>query len=181
MNSASTGASQPSASASQPSATSAAPPDGSGAPQSAARTKGRELIDAVKTLGYFPKEAKSAGPEEKALAKNIRRCQFTPAERIEIDGLRRTSVHPRDRARSAKLLEEAQESANPMEGFAGEAGNRLDQDLLQLASGNCARDLQRRLKKYQKLIADADAANTEFAQKYKEQILNAAAQPVADF
>ena len=42
MNSASTGASQPSASASQPSATSAVPPDGSGAPQSAARTKGRQ-------------------------------------------------------------------------------------------------------------------------------------------
>ena len=109
MNSASTGASQPSASASQPSATSAVPPDGSGAPQSAARTKGRELIDAVKTLGYFPKETKSVGPEEKTLAKNIRRCQFTPAEQTEIDGLRRTSVHPRDRDRSAQLLEEAQE------------------------------------------------------------------------
>ena len=88
----------------------------SGAPQPAARTKGRELIDAVKTLGYFPKETKSVGPEEKALAKNIRRCQFTPAEQTEIDGLRRTSVHPRDRDRSAQLLEEAQEPPNPMEG-----------------------------------------------------------------
>ena len=131
-----------------------------GAPQPAARTKGRELIDAVKTLGYFPKETKSAGPEEKALAKNILRCQFTPAERIEINELRRTSVHPSDRARSAQIVKEAQESPNPMEGFADEAENRLDQDLLQLASGNRTRDLQRRLKKYQNFIAAADTQRT---------------------
>ena len=61
-----------------------------------------------------------------------------------------------------------------MEGFADEAENRLDQDLLQLASGNRTRDLQRRLKKYQNFIAAADTANTEFALKYKERILNAA-------
>ena len=64
-----------------------------------------------------------------------------------------------------------------MEDFADEAENRLDRDLLMLASGNRTRDLKRRLKKYQNFIADADAANTEFAQKYKERILNAAATP----
>ena len=67
-----------------------------------------------------------------------------------------------------------------MEGFADEADNRLDQDLLQLASGNRTRDLQRRLKKYQNFIADADTANTEFALKYKERILNAAATPARE-
>ena len=66
-----------------------------------------------------------------------------------------------------------------MEGFADEAENRLDQDLLLLASGNRTRDLKRRLKKYQKFIADADAANTEFAQKYKERILTAATRKPA--
>ena len=72
-----------------------------GAPQPAAWSKGRELIDAVKTLGFFPKETRPTGDEgmqEFQLALKIRRCQFTPAERIEIDELRRTSVHPRDRA-----------------------------------------------------------------------------------
>ena len=51
----------------------------------------------------------------------------------------------------------------------------MDQDLLLLASGNRTRDLQRRLKKYKDFIAQHDAANTEFAQKYKERILTAAA------
>ena len=75
--------------------------DFGGAPQPAVLTRGQELIDAVKTLGFFPKETRPTGDEgmqEFQLALKIRRCQFTPAERIEIDELRRTSVHPRDRA-----------------------------------------------------------------------------------
>ena len=72
-----------------------------GAPQPAERTKGRELIDAVKTLGYYPKETRPKGDEDKTefqLAMNIgqRRKKFTPAEGIEMDDLRRTSIHPRD-------------------------------------------------------------------------------------
>ena len=58
-----------------------------------------------------------------------------------------------------------------MEGFADEAENRLDQDLLLLASGNRTRDLQRLLKKYKDFIDHPDATNTDFAQKYKERIL----------
>ena len=64
-----------------------------------------------------------------------------------------------------------------MEGFADEAENRLDQDLLLLASGSRSRHLRRRLKQYQKFITEADAANTEFAQRYKARIVNAAATP----
>ena len=37
---------------------------------------------------------------------------------------------------SAQLLEAAQEPPNPMEGFADEAENRLDQDLLLLVNGD---------------------------------------------
>ena len=68
-----------------------------GAPQPAVRTRGRELIDAVKTLGYYPKETKPTGDEDKKefqLATSIRRGReaFTPAERIEMDELKRTFV-----------------------------------------------------------------------------------------
>ena len=64
-----------------------------------------------------------------------------------------------------------------MEGFADEAENRLDQDLLLLVSGNRTRDLQRRLKNYMYLVASPTAAMTEFAQKYKERILIEAGPP----
>ena len=93
------------------------------------------------------------------IRKACRNQCFTPAELLELNELQRTLVHPRDRARSAQLLEEAQKPPHPMEGFADEAENRLDQDLLLLASGNRTKNLQRRLKRYQNFIADADAAN----------------------
>ena len=126
-----------------------------GALQPAVLSRGQELIDAVQTLGFFPKETKPTGDEGKEefqLAAKIRKARerqlFTPAEQIELNELKRTLVHPRDCAMSAQLLEEAQEPPNPMECFADEAENRLDQDLLLLASGNRTKELQRRLKKY---------------------------------
>ena len=102
---------------------------------------------------------------------------FTVAQEEELDELRRKLVHPRHLDMSKKLLAQAQLPANPMEGFAGDSENRLEQDLLLLANGYRTRELLRRLKKYQEFIADADTSNTEFAQKYKERILNAAAAP----
>ena len=59
---------------------------------------GQELIDAVKTLGFFPKETRPTsdeGREEYLLARKIQRHPFTPAQRIELNELKRTSVHPR--------------------------------------------------------------------------------------
>ena len=59
---------------------------------------GQELIDAVKTLGFFPKATRpkgDKGKEEFLLAKKIQRHPFTPAQRIELNELKRTSVHPR--------------------------------------------------------------------------------------
>ena len=108
--------------ASQPAAGTSA---NSSASQPAACTKGQELIDAVKTLGFWPKETRPTGDEgteeykltmkARDLAEKIRRHRhrFTSAERIELDELQRTSVHPRDRAMSAQLLQEAQEPPNP--------------------------------------------------------------------
>ena len=84
-------------------------------------------------------------------------------------------MHPTDRARSEELLEQAQEPPDPMESFADDAENKLDQDLMLLANGHRTRDLLRRLKKYKEFIENADTENTEFALKYKERISAASA------
>ena len=102
-----------------------------------------ELMDAVRRLGYYPKELSTPTTDqeqqEAQLAMMLRRrlrrncragLRFSIAQQDELKELRRTSIHPRDRDRSAQLLEEAQEPSNPMECFADEAENRLDQDLL---------------------------------------------------
>ena len=62
------------------------------------------LINAVKDLGFYPKETKAtdeAGKKECKLAHNIRmvrkRRMFTAAQEKELDELRQNSVHPRGR------------------------------------------------------------------------------------
>ena len=108
----------------------------------------QELVEAVRILGYYPKEFhRPATPEEedeRLLAHRIRKGLikanfFTQTQITELDELRRTSIHPRDREKSDQLLLEAQEEPSPMEGFADEAENRLDQDLLLLSSGHRTR------------------------------------------
>ena len=151
----------------------------------AALTKAQQkVVDDITVDLMNAKETKAtddAGEKKRKLAHNIhqgrKRKSFTLAQEIELNELRKNSVHPRDRVLSAKLLEEAQEPANPMEGCAGDSENRLGQDLLLLANGYRTRDLLRRLQKYQHFIADPDTSNTDFAQRYKERIVNAAAAP----
>ena len=87
-------------------------------------------------------------------------------------------MHPRDLAQSAALLGKAQEPRDPMEGFADEAENRLDQDLMLLTSGHRNRFLLRRMKQFKDFIVNPAAASTEFAQKYKQRVLEALATPV---
>ena len=126
-------------------------------------------MDQVRRWWYYPEELNNPiTPEEKderLLASRIRKAQtanlFSPEQLDELTEMRRTSIHPRDRAKSDQLLEEAQEEPSPMEGFADEAENRLDQDLLLLSSGHRTRDLQRRLKKYKDFVTDPATVNTE--------------------
>ena len=94
--------------------------------------KAVHLLDAVKELGFYPKETKAtddAGKNECHLAYKIRKARknqlFTAAQEMELEQLRQTSVHPRDRALLAKLLAEAQEPCNPMEGVATESKDLL--------------------------------------------------------
>ena len=106
----------------------------------------------MRSLGYYPKESWDVPKEERQTARQIRDARhdnrFTTAQLTELDELQRTSVQPLDRARSTEFLEKAQEPRNPMEGFANEAKNRLDQCLLLLSSGHRTRDLQQELKQY---------------------------------
>ena len=122
----------------------------------AATSVGRKLIDEVKELGHYPRSVYNPRNDqekrEKGLARRIRGARmdqtFSPAELAELDAFQQTSIHPHGRDRSAQLLEKAQEPPNPMEAFADEAENRLDQCLLLLSSGHRTRDLQRELKQY---------------------------------
>ena len=62
-----------------------------------------------------------------------------------------------------------------MEGFADEAQNRIDQDLLMLENGIWTRDLLRRLDKYKVLVSSPSAQHEELAGEYAERVREALA------
>ena len=66
-------------------------------------------------------------------------------------------------------IAEAEESPNPMEGFAEQASSRIDQDLLMLESGIRTRPLLRRLAAYKDLVSSPSAQHEELAQRYAER------------
>ena len=113
------------------------------------------------------------------ISRALRANRFQPDELAQLDELKRTSGHPCDVAQSAELLEKAQEPPDPMESYADEAENKLEQDLMLLSNGHRTRDLLRRLKQYKDFIVSPGAENTEFAQKYKQRIQAASAAPAA--
>ena len=81
---------------------------------------GEKLIEEVKALGHYPRESKSDVREcnlARKLRQAIKRGVLQPAQLQDLEDFRTQSVHPVDRARSSQLLEEAEQPAEPMEGF----------------------------------------------------------------
>ena len=62
-----------------------------------------------------------------------------------------------------------------MQGFADEAHNKIDQDLMMLENGIRTRDLLRRLDKYKVLVSSPSAQHEEFAEEYAERVREALA------
>ena len=84
------------------------------------KDEGEKLIQAVKALGHYPRESKSDLQERNLAAKlrkTIKRGALQPAQLQDLEDFRTQSVHPVHRARSSQLLEEAEQPAEPMEGF----------------------------------------------------------------
>ena len=93
-----------------------------------------------------------------------------PAVFAELEGLRQQS----SLLRATQMLEEAEQPPDPMQAFADEACNKLEQELLILSCGDRTRSLLRRLKQYKDFVQDAASKDTEFAKKYAERILQVA-------
>ena len=130
----------------------------------------------VREVGRLPKESRR-GSAEQQLAEQIRRArkakQFTPEQKAELEALQQAERDARAEARIA----DAEEPPNPMDGFAEEAENRIDQDLLMLESGIRTKELLRRLAVYKELVSTASAQQEEFVQRYAERVRQAAATP----
>ena len=72
-------------------------------------------------------------------------------------------------------LEEAGAPPDPMDPFADEAANRLEQDVLMATNGIRPKKVMRRIARYKKYMTHPAALQMDFVQKYKDQVVQAAA------
>ena len=126
----------------------------------------------VRDIGHYPKESRR-GSAEQQLAEQIRRArkakQFSPEQEAELEALQQTERDARTEARIA----DAEGPPNLEEGFAEEAENRIDQELLMLESGTRSKELLRRLAVYKEVVSSALAHHEEFVRRYAERVRQA--------
>ena len=67
-------------------------------------------------------------------------------------------------------MEEAEALVDPLDPFADEAENRLEQDMLMMARGIRPRVVQRRFQRYLKYCADLVPSTTVAVLKHQEQV-----------
>jgi hypothetical protein len=132
------------------------------------------LMRDIRALGRLPNEFKNpvgdAQVAERRLAINHRyaknNTRLSPAHLEELLQLTRRSIQP---------LTEVDAPPDPRDPFADEAANRLEQDVLMAMNGFRPRTVMRRIARYKKYMTEATALQMEGVQKYKDQVLEAAA------
>ena len=134
-----------------------------------------ELMQEVRNLGRYPKEGLTRPTDEIHLAEKLRKArsakQISAEQEAELKALQQAEKDAKDAADIA----EARDKPNPNEGFADEAHNKIDQDLMMLENGIRTRDLLRRLDKYKVLVSSPSAQHEEFAEEYAERVREALA------
>ena len=136
--------------------------------------KSREPVEAVmkdiREMGRLPKESRGASEEERSLAEKLR------------DHKKRGNLSDEHKAELAAMsfkelgeLEEVRLEGDPMDPFHEEAANRFEQDLLMAMNGIRPQHVLRRIARYKKYMTHPGALEMDVVQKYKEQVLEAAA------
>ena len=161
-----------------------------------------KVVQQVRDLGHYPKRNAVCSLAERQLAEKLCRAlkakQLSPEQEAELDALRVASQGAEKKAkqfspeqeaelealqqaerdaRAEARIADAEEPPHPMEEFAEEAENRIDQDLLMLESGIRTKELLRRLAVYKELVSFALAQQEEFVQRYAERVRQASVTP----
>ena len=123
------------------------------------------MMAAIRKLGRLPRRRmQPAGEEEikeNALARKLEktRKKLSKEQEAELAELTRLAMQP---------LTELDAPPDPMDPFADEASNRLEQDVLMAANGMRSRDVMRRIARYKKYMTEPAALEADVVQKYKD-------------
>ena len=106
----------------------------------------------IRAFGRIPKEVRGSSEaqlQERRLAERLRRAKqaglLSAAQKSELAELKASELGG---------LAEAEAPPDPLDPFADDAANRLEQDLLMFSNGIRTRALQRRLRRYQRYVGD---------------------------
>ena len=78
-------------------------------------------------------------------------------------------------AREVRPLAEVDAPVDHMDPFADEAANRLEQDVLMATNGIRPRTVMQRIARYKKYMTQPAALQMDIVQKYKDEVVQAAA------
>ena len=125
-------------------------------------------MDNLCASGQMLKKGKRSDPAKATERRSARSQRFARA------GLRLSVVHEAGfaafHAQELGPLEEAEALVDPLDPFANEAENRLEQDSLMMAGGIRPRVAQRRFQRYLKHCTDPVLSTTAVVLKNKEQV-----------
>ena len=109
----------------------------------AAMSANDSLMQAIRTLGRLPKETRTATKDEQQVALNLHRARragkLSGEEAAEVAAMI---------ANELGTLQEADAPPDPMDPFADEAANSLEQDVLMATNGIRPRTVMRRIARY---------------------------------
>ena len=129
-----------------------------------------DIMGQVRALGHYPKRKRTSGGEENNLAKRLAAAKkaerVTPEQTAELELLSLAD---------ARAVHEAQLPVDPLNPFADEAQNRIEQDLLMANNGFRQKEVMRRVSRYKRFLKEAGANDATIVGKYKEQVFQAAA------
>ena len=102
------------------------------------------------------------------MAKSEQSGKLTPEQIQEAEAL--TAVHAASLAQSMDPPPEACAPPDPLDAFAEEAANRLEQDLLMASSGMRTKQVMRRIRRYKKFFDEPALQQNELVLQYKAQM-----------
>ena len=129
----------------------------------------------IRDLGYIPKRRSEHSAILARYTHAVSTGKITSEEKQEAEAL--TAAHAASLAQSMDPPPEACAPPDPLDAFAEEAANRLEQDLLMASSGMRTKQVMRRIQRYKKFFNEPALQENATVLQYKS-LMQQASQTV---
>ena len=132
------------------------------------RDQGVHIMEAIRALGYIPKYHSEHDLLAQQYKGGLKSGKLTSEEIAEAEAL--TAAHAASLAQRMDPPPEACAPPDPLDAFAEEAENRLEQDLLMANSGMRTYKVMRRIKRYRKYFDEPALQDNALVLQYRQQM-----------